>query len=316
MKYTAWLNQHIPDLKGQTILITGANSGLGFYATKQLAYRGAHILMACRNQTTALQAKADIVKEVPHAQLTLLPFDQGSFQSVKAFTNLIKTNYPKIDVLLLNAGIIYPPKGTKTVDGFPETTGVNFFNIYYLLRELLGFLDQKNAHLRLVFVGSYSSYRASMGKWKDTLLNPRTPRMKQYASSKLAIAMLHHVFQMNLNLFDFPVLDHISSVLVHPGLASTNIVRSLPTWLQWLFKVLLSVITHSAESGALSLTYASANAFVINGQFIGPNGPGESFGFPKVLKMKPHFSKGSAKFTYEVGKYIETIGGKSNVGSR
>ncbi len=316
MKYTAWLNEHIADLKGKTILITGANSGLGFYAAKQLAFRGAHVLMACRNQTTANEARLDILKDVPSAKLTLLPYDQGSFHSVKAFAELIKSTYSKIDVVLLNAGIIYPPKDQKTVDGLPETTGVNFFNVYYLLRELLGYLDQKNPHLRLVFVGSYSSYRARFGRWKDTLLNHRLPRMKQYAGSKLAIAMLHHVLQMNLNLFDFPVLDHVSSVLVHPGLASTNIVRSFPKWLQVILKAFLSLVSHSAESGALSLTYACGNPYVINGQFIGPNGPGESFGYPKVLKLKPHFSKGSAKFTYEVGKYVETIGGKAHVGSR
>jgi len=309
MKYTAWLNQHIADLSKKTILITGANSGLGFYAAKQLAYRGGHILMACRNLKTAEIAKKDILKDVPQAKLTIVPFDQSSFQSIDQFVNLIKTDYPKIDILLLNAGIIMPDPKLKTPEGFPLTTGVNFFNVYYLLRELLGFLDQKNPDLRLVLVGSYSSYRARLANLNG-LLNPRLPRMKQYANSKLAIAMLHHVLQMNLNLFDFPVLDHVSAVLVHPGIAATNIVRNLPGWLQFLINGLISLTSHSAESGALSLTYACGNAFVVNGSFIGPNGPGESFGFPKKLKLKPHFSKGSAKLTYDVGKYLEKLGGR------
>ncbi len=309
MKYTAWLNQHIADLSKKTILITGANSGLGFYAAKQLAYRGGHILMACRNLKTAEIAKKDILKDVPQARLTIVPFDQGSFQSIDQFVNLIKTEYPKIDIFLLNAGIIMPDSKVKTPEGFPLTTGVNFFNVYYLLRQLLGFLDQNNPDLRLVLVGSYSSYRARLANLNG-LLNPRLPRMKQYANSKLAIAMLHHVLQMNLNLFDFPVLDHVSAVLVHPGIAATNIVRNLPRWLQFLINGLISLTSHSAESGALSLTYACGNAFVVNGSFIGPNGPGESFGFPKKLKLKPHFSKGSAKLTYDVGKYLEKLGGR------
>jgi NAD(P)-dependent dehydrogenase (short-subunit alcohol dehydrogenase family) len=315
MKYTAWLNQHIADLKGKTVLVTGANSGLGFFAAKQLAYRGAHVLMACRNLVTAEEAKKLILLDVPNANLTIIPFDQSSLESVRRFVDHMKVNHSHLDILLLNAGIIMPPRGAKTVDGLPLTTGVNFFNVYYLLREWLGFLDQRNANIRLVFVGSYSAYKPRL-KSVQSLLNHRLPRPQQYGLSKLAIAMLHHVFQMNLNLFDFPVIDHVSSILVHPGLASTNIVRDLPTWLQSLIKGLLSLITHSAEAGALSLTYACGHPYITNGQYIGPNGPGERFGFPTQLKLRPHFSKGSAQFTYEVGKYLETIGGKSHVGSR
>lgn len=309
MKYTAWLNQHIADLSNKTILVTGANSGLGFFAAKQLAYRGGHILMACRNLKSAEQAKLAILKEIPNATLTIIPYDQSSFETIDSFVKLIKTQHAKIDILLLNAGIIMPQAKLKTKEGFPFTTGVNFFNIYYLLRELLGFLDQKNSDLRLVFVGSYSSYKARLANIQG-LLNAKLPRMRQYANSKLAIAMLHHVFQMNLNLFDFPVLDHISSILVHPGIAATNIVRSLPSWLQGLINGFISLTSHSAESGALSLSYACGNPYVVNGSFIGPNGPGESFGFPKKLKLKPHFSKGSAKLTYDVGKYLEKLGGR------
>jgi NAD(P)-dependent dehydrogenase (short-subunit alcohol dehydrogenase family) len=315
MKYTAWLNQHIANLQGKTVLITGANSGLGFYAAKQLAYRGAHVLMACRNLDTAEVAKKSILLDVPTANLTIIPFDQSSFESIHRFVDYMKVSHPRIDILLLNAGIIMPPRGAKTKEGLPLTTGVNFFNVYYLLREWLGFLDQRNADIRLVFVGSYSAYKSRISSMQS-LLNHQLPRMKQYGKSKLAIAMLHHVFQMNLNLFDFPVIDHVSSILVHPGLASTNIVRDLPKWLQVFIKGLLGLITHSAEAGALSLTYACGHPFITNGQYIGPNGPGESFGYPTKLKLKPHFSKGSAKFTYEVGKYLETIGGKSHVGSR
>ena len=315
MKYTAWLNQHIANLQGQTVLITGANSGLGFYAAKQLAYRGAHVLMGCRNLETAETAKKAILLDVPSANLTIIPFDQSSFESIRRFVDHMKVAHPRIDILLLNAGIIMPPRGAKTIDGLPLTTGVNFFNVYYLLREWLGFLDQRNANIRLVFVGSYSAYKPRL-KSVQPLLNHRLPRAKQYGLSKLAMAMLHHVFQMNLNLFDFPVIDHVSAILVHPGLASTNIVRDLPRWVQSLIKGLLSLITHSAESGALSLTYACGHPYITNGQYIGPNGPGERFGFPTKLTLRPHFAKGSAQFTYDVGKYLETIGGKSHVGSR
>jgi NAD(P)-dependent dehydrogenase (short-subunit alcohol dehydrogenase family) len=309
MKYAHWLNVHIADLSTKTVLITGANSGLGFYAAKQLAFRGARILMACRQQASAETAMEKIRLEVPNANLTFIPYDQSSFASIHRFVTLMKTSYPKIDILLLNAGIIMPAKDLKTEEGFPLTTGVNFFNIYYLLRELLGFLDQRNPDIRLVFVGSYAAYRVRMKAWK-AMLNPSLPRMQQYGLSKLGIAMLHHVLQMNLNLFDFPVLDHVTAILVHPGLAKTNIARALPTWLKWIVNTWMSLVSHSAEAGALSLAYACGHAYLPNGAYVGPSGPGESFGLPKRLTLRKHFSVGSAKFTYEVGKYLQTLGGK------
>jgi NAD(P)-dependent dehydrogenase (short-subunit alcohol dehydrogenase family) len=119
MKYTAWLNQHIANLQGKTVLITGANSGLGFFAAKQLAYRGAHVLMACRNLETAEAAKKSILQDVPTANLTIIPFDQSSFESIRRFVDHMKVAHPLIDILLLNAGIIMPPRGAKTSDGLP-----------------------------------------------------------------------------------------------------------------------------------------------------------------------------------------------------
>jgi NAD(P)-dependent dehydrogenase (short-subunit alcohol dehydrogenase family) len=310
MKYTTWLNQHIADLTGKTILVTGANSGLGFHAAKQLAYRGGHILMACRNLVTAEAARLAILKDLPQAHLTVIPYDQGSFATIDQFVHLIKTQHPRLDILLLNAGIIMPKGKQTTPEGMPLTTGVNFFNVYYLLKQLLGFLDQRQPDVRVIFVGSYSAYNVRLSSFR-TLLNLNLPKMKQYASSKLGIAMLHHVLQMNLNLFDFPVLDHVTAILTHPGIASTNIVRDLPSWLQKIIQGFLSLTSHSAESGALSLTYACGHPYVINGSYIGPSGPGESFGYPKRLKLRPHFSKGSATLTYEVGQYIASLGGST-----
>jgi hypothetical protein len=74
--------------------------------------------------------------------------------------------------------------------------------------------------------------------------------------------------------------------------------------------VVVSLISHSAESGALSMTYAAANAYVTNGTFIGPNGFMEAMGFPTKIPLKKHFSKGSAQLIYQVGKYIKQIKGE------
>jgi NAD(P)-dependent dehydrogenase (short-subunit alcohol dehydrogenase family) len=309
MKYTAWLLKHIPDLTGKHYLVTGANSGLGFYHTQQLAFRHAHVYMACRNLVEAEQQKKKILEKIPDALLTVVPYDQSSFASIDAFCGYAKANIPTIDGLVLNAGIILPGKDKLTPEGFPLTTGVNFFNVYYLLRQLLGHYDRIQKDIRVVFVGSFSSYKQRLHALEPLLDSKRT-LMDQYGKSKLALAMLHHNLQMNLNIYDFPVLDHVTAILVHPGLASTNIVRSLPLFLQKVFKVVVSLISHSAESGALSMTYAAANAYVTNGTFIGPNGFMEAMGFPTKIPLKKHFSKGSAQLIYQVGKYIKQVKGE------
>jgi NAD(P)-dependent dehydrogenase (short-subunit alcohol dehydrogenase family) len=306
MKYTAWLNKHIADLSGQTILVTGANSGLGLYASMQLAYRGAHVVLACRDRSKGEAAQALILKEVPTAKLTVMDYDQSSFSTIDHFVHDVKQQQLHIDVLLLNAGIIFPKKDLLTKEGMPLTTGVNFFNVYYLLRQLIGFLDQKQKRVKVVFVGSFSSHKASL-KSVEELLNPKRPLMEQYAKSKLALAMLAHHFHVNLNMYDFPVLDRTHSILVHPGLASTNIVRFLPAWGQRLVNGFISVFSHSGVMGALSLTYACGAPYLMNGSYVGPGGPFQASGFPKVLEKKKHFSVGSAKLIHSVGRYIKKV---------
>jgi NAD(P)-dependent dehydrogenase (short-subunit alcohol dehydrogenase family) len=304
MRYQPWLEKNIADLSDKTFVITGASDGIGMYAAMQLAYRGAHIIMASRNEEKNSRAMAMIHKAIPNAKLTFVLYDQSSFASIQRFVDVMKLHYPRIDGVLLNAGIIMPPKHAKTDEGFPLTTGVNAINVYYLLRQWLGYLDQNNREVRLVFVGSYSAYRASLRSISE-LLDPSLPRMKQYAKSKLAMAMFHHVFQMNLNLFDFPVLDHIHALLVHPGLAATNIAHALPKPLATLVKGWIRFFSQDAEAGALSLTYAMGYPYTVNGSYYGPRGPGERFGYPTKLKLRPHFSKGSAQFTYALGKYLQ-----------
>ncbi len=304
MRHQAWLDKHLQSLNGKTVVVTGASHGLGFFTSMQLAYKGAHVIMASRNKERNDVAMQRILDQVPHANLTYVQYDQSSFSSIQDFVKRMKQTHPIVDILVLNAGIIMPPKDEVTPEGFPLTTGVNFINVYYLLREWLGFLDQRNKEVRVVFVGSFSSYKARLSSYKE-LLNPRLTRMQQYGKSKLALAMLHHVLQMNLNLFDFPVLDHIHALLVHPGLATSNISHRLPTWLHRTVQFFIGLISHSAEAGALSISYASAHPYTVNGSFYGPNGPGEMSGYPKKLTLKKHFSKGSAQLTYDLGKFLQ-----------
>ncbi|HEY6817245.1 MAG TPA: SDR family NAD(P)-dependent oxidoreductase, partial [Croceibacterium sp.] len=100
----------VPDQTGRTIVVTGANTGIGFEAAKALAAKGARVLLACRDEAKARAAMARIAAEVAGADLRFLPLDQGDLASIREAARLA-SDEPRIDVLLNNAGVMTPPLG-------------------------------------------------------------------------------------------------------------------------------------------------------------------------------------------------------------
>lgn len=114
-KLGRYLNQ-FRDVKPQTIIITGANSGLGYSATKHFLHLGMTVIMACRNLTKANEAREELLKLYPNGKIIVLPYDQADFVSIDRFVREIATNYPHFDSLILNAGIYHPIKGLVTMN--------------------------------------------------------------------------------------------------------------------------------------------------------------------------------------------------------
>ena len=135
MKYLKWLERNNFNAKEKTIIVTGANSGIGFFATKYFAYLGANVIMACRNEEKAKQAKHLIEQEISTAHLSVEIVDLASISSIKTFTKNIKEKYGEIDILINNAGV-YMPSNEKTFDGFDMTFGTNFIGTYFLTEKL------------------------------------------------------------------------------------------------------------------------------------------------------------------------------------
>lgn len=119
-----WSTQDIPDQTGRVAVITGANGGLGLASAKALAGKGAHVVMAARNQDKAAAAHDEIVAAHPGASLEIVELDLGSLASVEAGAKAITAKHDQIDFLLLNAGLMAMPEGT-TADGFERQLGVN-----------------------------------------------------------------------------------------------------------------------------------------------------------------------------------------------
>ncbi|MDG2234170.1 MAG: SDR family NAD(P)-dependent oxidoreductase, partial [Ilumatobacter sp.] len=125
----------VPDQSGRTILVTGANTGLGFEASKVLAERGARVLLGCRSEEKAQLAIASIKTEVPDADLEFVALDQADLASVRRAVDQVQGE-SRLDVLVNNAGVMMPPR-EMTADGFESQFGVNHLGTFALTALLL-----------------------------------------------------------------------------------------------------------------------------------------------------------------------------------
>src|SRR5262249_7932084 len=122
-------------MTGKTVLITGASAGIGKATASELAARGARLARLCRDARKGEAARAEILTRPPAATLDIVPLDLRDLASVRACARAVLDAYPRIDVLVNNAGV-FPPKLRKTADGFEEQIGVNHLG-HFLLTNLL-----------------------------------------------------------------------------------------------------------------------------------------------------------------------------------
>src|SRR5436190_900532 len=121
---TKWTDSDVPDQTGRTAVITGANSGIGYAAAEVLAARGAQVVLAVRNLDKGKDASDRIKARSPQADVALQQLDVSSLDSVRAAAEELRNTYPRIDLLINNAGVMYTPEET-TKDGFELQFGTN-----------------------------------------------------------------------------------------------------------------------------------------------------------------------------------------------
>jgi NAD(P)-dependent dehydrogenase (short-subunit alcohol dehydrogenase family) len=261
-----WKAEDVPDLSGKVIIVTGANSGLGFEASKEFARKGAKVIMACRNMDKAQVALIQIKEEIPDASIEVMRLDLARLKSIHQFAGKFKAKYDRLDVLLNNAGIMFTPYG-KTEDGFEQQFGVNHLGHFALTGLLLDVLKE-TPKSRVVNV---SSSGHTMGKmdfddlmWKNNGYSGR----KAYGRSKLANLLFTYELQRRL---ESAGIDCIS-VAAHPGAARTNLMRHMNRILSSILWVFLGPFIQSAAMGALPEIRASVDSEVKGGEYYGPEG--------------------------------------------
>lgn len=212
-----WTAADMPDQSGRIAVVTGANGGLGLETARALAAKGAHVVMAARNQEKTAKALEDIRGTVADASLEVIELDLASQASVKAAAEQILTAHDTIDLLVNNAGVMGIPE-RRTEDGFEMQFGVNHLGHYALTALLMPALLRADA-ARIVTVTSTAHH---MGR----AVNPKNPHLegsygpwKAYGQSKLANFHFALGLQRMLEEAGAPAI----SLVAHPGLSNTDL---------------------------------------------------------------------------------------------
>ena len=291
-----WTTEQIPDQSGKIVIVTGANSGIGYEATRALAIKGASVIMACRSLEKGQRAVDQIRTEFPDAQVLLRPLDLADLSSVQQFANTFLSEFDRLDVLINNAGGMAIPYH-KTADGFEMQFGTNHLG-HFKLTALLFDLLKRTPNSRIVTVTSYAHF---FGWINFNNLNSERFYQKwlAYCQSKLANILFGYELQRRVALGGKNPL----SIVVHPGWAATNLQHST-----WFFSLLNPLLSQSQEMGALPSLYAATSPEVCGGEYIGPDGFLGQRGYPhKARSSRRSMDLDTAKKLWAISEEITGI---------
>jgi NAD(P)-dependent dehydrogenase (short-subunit alcohol dehydrogenase family) len=267
----------VPDLSGKLVIVTGANSGLGFGLTRRLSAAGADVVMAIRNRAKGEAAIDEIRATVPDAKLTIKSLDLSSLASVAALGEQLNAEGRPIDILINNAGVMTPPERDTTADGFELQFGSNHLGHFALTGHLLPLLRAaKDA--RVVSLSSLAARQSGKIHFDDPQFEKSYAPMSAYGQSKLAVLM----FAIELDRRSREAGWGIISNAAHPGLTMTNLQisgpshgREKPALMERLYKASwrwTPFLWQDIDAGILPALYAAANPHVEGGAFYGPRG--------------------------------------------
>ena len=282
-----WTAQNIPSQQGRRVLITGANSGIGWEAALELARRGAEIILPARTEAKADDAIARIRAQVPNASLIPEILDLADLKSVHAFAQRVAEMFPgqSLDLLINNAGVMAVPTRELTVDGYERQFATNYLGPF-ALTALLFWSIKPQPGSRVVTVSSGVS---NQGKIEfDNLQSERryTPMWQAYAQSKLADLIFQQELQRRLTALGSPIL----STGAHPGYAVTNLQvtgpgENIPFIMRLGTMILKPLASQDAAHGALPTLFAATSAEAQPGGYYGPSGFQELKGYPVPAKI-------------------------------
>ncbi len=299
-----WTPAEMPDLTGKVIIVTGANSGVGFEAAREFARKGAQTILACRSLEKAQTALDEIRAELPGAKVEMMPLDLASQESVRQFAAAFKAKYDRLDVLVTNAGIMMVPYG-RNEDGFERQLGTNHLG-HFALTGLLFDVLLNTPGARVVNVSS-GGHRFGMMDFDNLMFEDEqgyTP-MKAYGRSKLANLLFTYELQRRLEALGVQA----QALAAHPGVSDTNLANHLlPAWAAPVLRPLFARMVQSAAMGALPTLRAAVDPQANGGDYFGPSGPSERGGYPvKVTSNEASHNMADAQKLWQVSEQLTSV---------
>ncbi len=258
-----WTAADLPSQAGRTIVVTGANSGIGLVTARELARSGARVVLAVRNV-----AKGEVAAAQIGHSAEVRPLDLASLASVRAFADAWEG---PLDVLINNAGVMAVPE-SRTADGFEMQFGTNHLGHFALTGLLLHRIGS-----RVVTVSS-GAHRMGKIHLDDLNWEGKYQRWPAYGQSKLANLLFTFELQRRLAASGSPV----RALAAHPGYASTNLQFHTASVQDKIMGVANRLLAQSADMGALPTLFA-ATQDVPGASYVGPDGIGEQRGHPKLV---------------------------------
>ena len=279
-----WSADDMGDLDGRTVLVTGANSGLGLRSAEALAGHGARVLIACRNPDKGEAARDQVRAMARGAPPELVLLDLADLSSVEAAAEDVAARADHLDGLMNNAGVMALPH-RHTPDGFEALFGTNHLGHYALTGRLLPLLLAAPAP-RVVTTSS-TMHRIGRMRWDDLQHERRYQKWLVYGQSKLA----NLLFAFELDRRAKAAGTALRSLAAHPGYANTHLQAAGPEMQGSRFNLELMgmanrVFAQSDAAGALPQLRALTDPGIVGGEYFGPGGPGEMQGSPVQVKAK------------------------------
>jgi NAD(P)-dependent dehydrogenase (short-subunit alcohol dehydrogenase family) len=271
---TRWTFDDIPDQAGRYAIVTGANTGIGFQTARMLALKGAAVTLACRSVAKGRKAVERIKAESPRALVTAEQLDLSDLEHVAAFTGSFTAENERLDLLILNAGVMVPP-ASRTAQGFELQFGVNHLGHFALAGPLVPLLVATTGS-RVVTVSSTAARRGVMD-FDDLDFEKRGYSAWQaYGQSKLANQLFTLELQRRLDAAGVGVL----ATAAHPGWTATDLQRTAP-----VVRFMNRFVAMQPPRGALPTLRAATDPGAAGGDYFGPDGFLQMRGYPVQIPM-------------------------------
>ncbi|MEM7372391.1 MAG: SDR family oxidoreductase [Bacteroidota bacterium] len=265
-----WTPERLGSLNGKTYLITGANTGAGFEASRMLLSKGAEVVMLNRNEQKSNQAIADLKGQFgADAKVSFIKMDLAALASVRNAAEEVMKKVPKIDALMCNAAVAQVAKQTFTPDGFESQLGINHYGHFLLVNLLFDHVEKSKGRIVVVASEGYKMGLKTI-QFEDMNFDKNYHPNNTYCHSKLAQMMFAYELQDRIHAANKDVKVYVC----HPGASKTSLInKDTPLMTRIMWSIMSSLpIVQSAEKGAYPEVMCATEDNLKQDAYYGPTG--------------------------------------------